>query len=301
MSENSENNQRRSSDANYSNITFEDIKQRLVQKAKAYYPDTYRDFNKSSFGSMMLDMVALVGEQLNFYAQFVANEAYLQTTRTSEGYYLAARKVQADIGPSATYGTINLFASLPADETQSKPLKNSGFYILAGAECENSAGMKVTTLEDAYISPDDPSAIGTSFTQGANNITQYTVSKEVACVSGEVKTMLFEVGSYKQFLKIRIQDTDVTDVLKVVDAQGNEYFKVKDLSQDYVFSELIDRSKNPDATPRLIRKQVPRRFRFSRDSDDSAYISLAMVLRNLYKKDKLQRQQKLHYNNMEER
>ncbi len=273
MSENSNDNERRTSDANYSNITFEDIKKRLVEKARAYYPDTYRDFNKTSFGSMMLDMVALVGEQLNFYAQFVANEAYLQTTRTSEGYYLAARKVQADIGPSATYGNIKWFASLQADETQSRPLKDSGFHVLAGAVCENSAGMKVTTLEDAYFSPEDPTAIGTSFNQGGNNITQYTVSKEVACVSGEVRTMLFKVGSYQKFLSIRIQDTDVTDVLSIFDDKGNEYFKVKDLSQDFVFSELIDRTKNPDSTPRLIRKHVPRRFRFERESDDTAYVS----------------------------
>ena len=193
-------NERRSSDVNFSNVTFEDIKKRLVEKAKTYYPDTYRDFNRSSFGSMMLDMVALVGEQLGFYAQFVANEAYLKTTRTSEGYQLAAQKVQADIGPSATYTNMKVFAKLQADETQSRPLPGSGYHILAGAVMENNAGLKVTTLQDCYISPEDPNVIGTVFNQGGNNITQYEISKSVAAVSGEVRTMIFEVGSYAKFL-----------------------------------------------------------------------------------------------------
>ena len=48
---------------------------------KVYYPDTYRDFNKTSFGSLMVDMMAMIGEQLNFYAQFVANESYLETMK----------------------------------------------------------------------------------------------------------------------------------------------------------------------------------------------------------------------------
>ena len=73
-----EENRRGSPDADFTGVTFDDIKRRLVDRAKNYYPDTYKDFNKTSFGSMMLDLVSLVGEQLHFYSQFVANENFVQ-------------------------------------------------------------------------------------------------------------------------------------------------------------------------------------------------------------------------------
>ena len=44
-------------DTNYTSLTFEQIKDKMVNHAKTYYPDTYKDFNRSSFGSMMIDLV----------------------------------------------------------------------------------------------------------------------------------------------------------------------------------------------------------------------------------------------------
>ena len=46
---------------------FSSIKQDLVNYAKIYYPDTYKDFNETSFGSLLFDMVSYVGDMLSFY------------------------------------------------------------------------------------------------------------------------------------------------------------------------------------------------------------------------------------------
>ena len=51
---------------NYTNRDFESIKQSLVEYAKRYYPTNFKDFNESSFGSLMLDTVAYVGDMLSF-------------------------------------------------------------------------------------------------------------------------------------------------------------------------------------------------------------------------------------------
>ena len=42
----------------YTNRDFESIKEDLVQHAKRYYPDSYKDFSAASFGSLMLDIVS---------------------------------------------------------------------------------------------------------------------------------------------------------------------------------------------------------------------------------------------------
>ena len=37
----------------YTNRDFDSIREDLVQYAKRYYPDTFKDFSEASFGSLM--------------------------------------------------------------------------------------------------------------------------------------------------------------------------------------------------------------------------------------------------------
>ena len=57
---------------NYTSRDFETIKNDLQNYAKRYYPSTFKDFSEASFGALMLDLVAYVGDQLSFYADFQA-------------------------------------------------------------------------------------------------------------------------------------------------------------------------------------------------------------------------------------
>lgn len=49
---------------NYTGKDFNTIKKQLVDYAQKYYPETFKDFNEASFGSLMLDMVSYVGDML---------------------------------------------------------------------------------------------------------------------------------------------------------------------------------------------------------------------------------------------
>ena len=51
----------------YTSRDFRQIKEDLVQHAKRYYPDSFKDFNEASFGAMMVDSVAYIGDILSFY------------------------------------------------------------------------------------------------------------------------------------------------------------------------------------------------------------------------------------------
>ncbi len=64
---------------NYTSRDFESIKNDLENYAKRYYPTTFKDFSEASFGALMLDMVAYVGDQLSFYADFQTNESFLDS------------------------------------------------------------------------------------------------------------------------------------------------------------------------------------------------------------------------------
>ena len=51
----------------YTNKDFISIKNNLIEYAKTYFPDTYRDFNETSPGMMLIEMGAYVGDVLSFY------------------------------------------------------------------------------------------------------------------------------------------------------------------------------------------------------------------------------------------
>ena len=55
---------------NYTNREFTSIKNDLVELAERFYPDNFRDFSEASFGSLLLDSVAYVGDQLSFYLYY---------------------------------------------------------------------------------------------------------------------------------------------------------------------------------------------------------------------------------------
>ena len=55
------------SNVNYVSRDFNTLKNSLIEYAQAYFPNTYRDFNETSPGMMMIEMSAYVGDVLNFY------------------------------------------------------------------------------------------------------------------------------------------------------------------------------------------------------------------------------------------
>ena len=63
----------------YTSRDFNSIKQDLINYAKIYYPNTYKDFNEASFGSMMIDMISYVGDILSFYVDYQTNETLLDS------------------------------------------------------------------------------------------------------------------------------------------------------------------------------------------------------------------------------
>ena len=68
---------RRNVTIDYTSRDFDSIRDDLVNYAKRYYPDTFKDFSEASFGSLMIDTVAYVGDQLSFYLDYQTNESFL--------------------------------------------------------------------------------------------------------------------------------------------------------------------------------------------------------------------------------
>ena len=54
----------------YTSREFATIKRDLLEHAQRYYSNSYKDFSENSFGSLMVDTVAYVGDILSYYLDY---------------------------------------------------------------------------------------------------------------------------------------------------------------------------------------------------------------------------------------
>ena len=62
----------------YLNKDFDGFKQKLLEFAQVYYPETYNDFSDTSAGLMLIEMAAYVGDVLAYYGDNQVQENYLE-------------------------------------------------------------------------------------------------------------------------------------------------------------------------------------------------------------------------------
>ena len=63
----------------YTHREYSSIRDDLMEIAERLYPDTFKDWSEASFGALMIDAVAYVGDQLSFYLDYNVNETFLDT------------------------------------------------------------------------------------------------------------------------------------------------------------------------------------------------------------------------------
>jgi len=64
-------------DIKYLNKDFTQLKQSLIDFAKVYYPNTYKDFSEASPGMMFIEMAAYVGDVMSYYIDYQFKESIL--------------------------------------------------------------------------------------------------------------------------------------------------------------------------------------------------------------------------------
>ena len=100
---------------NYTSRDFESIRRDLEDFAKRYYPNTYKDFNRASFGSLMLDTVSYVGDILSFYLDYQMNETFLDSAVEYDNVVKLARQLGYKLQTSpSSYGRLTFFVEVPA-------------------------------------------------------------------------------------------------------------------------------------------------------------------------------------------
>lgn len=248
---------------NYTDRDFDSIKRSLIQHAQRYYPDVYKDFNQASFGSLLFDTVAYVGDVLSFYVDYQANESYLNTAIEKENIVSLSKQLGYEYRESITsYGQCDFYISVPVDTTAGSGPDTSYAPILkAGAQLRSTNGGSYLLMDDIDFSdPNNPITVSDVDPDTGAPI-EYAIKTTGRIKSGFIEEEFYDVESYKRYTKIAIEKSGISEILSVEDTEGHKYYQVKHLSQDVLYVPVANRNSDKHSVPNVIKPMsVPRRF-----------------------------------------
>ena len=256
----------------YSSRDFNSIKADLVEYAKKYYPDTFKDFNEASFGSLMLDTVAYVGDILSFYVDYNSNESHLKTSIEYNNILKHSYKLGYKHNPfNSSLGTISIYCLVPANSSGFGPDLSYAPIVKRGTEFSSNENV-FTLIENVDMNNPKFSVRVAKTNPVTGNPSYYAIKGYGSVVSGIYRNQTTSIGTFKKFRKIQINQSNVADIISVVDSEGNEYFEVDYLSQNINYKEIPNNDTDSSTVPNiLVPFAVPRRFVVERDRE-STYI-----------------------------
>ena len=246
---------------NYTSRDFASIKGDLLNYAQKYYPEAFRDFNESSFGSLMVDMVSYVGDMLSFYVDYQANESFLSTAVESENVIKLSKALGYKFRPNAaSHGEASFFISVPAQTNITSPDLDYAPILKRGTSLKTADGKTFTLIQDIDFAESEDIVVAEASADGTSP-TRYAIKAQGLVMSGELMTETFNIGAYERFRQVEIEDPNLTEVISVFDADGNNYYEVDYLTQDSVYIPVPNTQANKSTVENILKPvAVPRRF-----------------------------------------
>lgn len=255
---------------------FTQLRDDLVNFAKVYFPNTYRNFNESSVGLMFIEMASYVGDVLSYYTDQSLRESLLLYAQEEQNIYALAHTLGYKPALSVpAYTDLDVYQIVPAVGTgaNTSPDYRYAYIVNSGMQVQSETDSSVffRTLEDvnfAVSGSDNPTDVGVYETDGNGNVTFYVLKKNVRASAGEIRETAFTFTDPKRFEKKIISETDVIEILDASDSDGNTWYHVPFLAQDTIFVELrniaaFDKelAQYNDTAPYLLKlRKTARRF-----------------------------------------
>ncbi len=227
---------------NYTSKDFSTIKADLIEYTKAYFPDTYKDFNETSPGMMLIELSSYVGDVLSYYIDYNYKENLIATAtekrnvrRLSEFLgYKVPNKTPSVVRLKVTT-TIDAKADGTPDYGQAPSSIDSGLQIASSVD---SQILFETTSEIDFTSSGsgDP-AISAPTLDSNGEAESYTLTRYVRAVSGQTKTKSFTITNPTKFLELDLGEDDIVEVLSCTDSSALTWYEVDYLAQEKVLNQ----------------------------------------------------------------
>ncbi len=246
----------------YVNRDFMGIRGDLLQMAERFYPENFQDFSEASFGAMMIDAVAYVGDQINFYLDYNINESFLDTAFQYDNVLRHGRALgYKPQGASSTFGEVALYVQIPADSSGLGP--DTGYIpiLQRGTRLSSKNGLAFILTENVdFNNPSNPIVVS-QVDNTTGSPTYYAIKAYGNVVSGRLGQKKIKVGAFERFRTVQLGNPNIVEIVSVYDAEGNQYYEVDYLAQDMVYKEIANNNFKNDNVPSILKPMlVSRKF-----------------------------------------
>ena len=258
----------------YLNQDFSGFRANLINYAQTYFPNSYNDFSSTSPGMMFMEMSAYVGDVLTYYLNNQIQENFLQYSRqTSNIYDLAYMFGYKPKVTGLAVVDIDFYQELPAKVVDGKTVPDYDYslYIEENTQISSTTNPNnVFTIEDpidfTISSSTDPTTVNIAQISNGEPI-YFLLKKTRKAISGKINSQEFTFTTPTEYPTIILNSENISNILDVVDSDGNVWYEVDYLAQDTIFKGIKNTNVNDPNnyqnldTPYLLKTQtVQRRF-----------------------------------------
>ena len=246
---------------NYTSRDFASIRRDLENFTKRYYSNSYKDFNQASFGSLMLDTVAYIGDILSFYVDYQANESFLETAIEYNNVLRLCRQLGFKLNPNpSSYGILTLYIKVPASTSAQGPDLAYVPVLQAGSECTSDTGGFFTLIDDIDFRKEQNQIVVSDAT-ATGAPTHFVIRAQGRATSGRIGRDKFTVGRFERFRRIPLSISKINNVVSIYDTQGHRYYEVDHLSQNVIYKAIRNTSATRVSVANILKPfPVARRF-----------------------------------------
>ena len=259
-------------DISYISKDFNDIRAQLINYSQTYFPNSYTDFSPASPGMMFIEQAAYVSDVLSFYLDNQIQETYLQYAKQFDNLYDLAYmfSYKPKVTGLAT-ADLNVYQQLPAkvEGTTIVPDYSYALVIEENTVVSTQAGDSFIISEAvdfSVSSSNDPTEVSVAQIAGGEPV-YYLLRKSRKATSGTINSTDFTLGSYEAFPTLTLEAGNIGGIIDVTDSDGNIYYEVDYLGQDFVYDSIKNTNtndpnnyQNGDAPYILRTKSTNRRF-----------------------------------------
>jgi hypothetical protein len=260
---------------NYLNKDFNSFRADLLTYARAFYADRIQDFSENSLGGLLLDFAAYVGDVNSFYLDHQFQELFSDTAVEPNNLQNLIRAAGVEItGNSPAVVDVDIFIELPAVLVGNtyEPRPDVIPVIRQNSIAAANNGVRFNLTEDVdFRDLDEDGNFVAELRIGSTNADgsplTLIMKRTATFISGFVRTETFSIeNNFVPFRTIRLTSEDVTEILSILDTEGNEYYRVEALTQDTVFRAIPNLRGDSNIVEDLI-EVIPAPYRFTAQTD----------------------------------
>jgi hypothetical protein len=271
----------------YINKDFNSFRDALIQYAQTYFPNTYKDFNTASPGTMFIEQAAYVGDVLSYYGDYQLKESLLNYAGERKNVIALANYLGYKTKPTkAAVTSIDIYQLVPSIKNSEGIYVPDNTYALSLREymqLVNSAGGYYLTTDpvDFSVNTKNSPREATVYSRDDYGVPQFfLLKKSIRAISGKIVVSSFNLNAAQAFLNIPLAENNVIDVLEVRDSDNNRWYQVDYLAQDLIFSEEENTSVNDGNlfqyntdVPKLLKSFITsRKFTVNTNSNNVTYL-----------------------------